>query len=864
MGHDRHPARWRLHLHFEHRRPGCAEAKGAGQTLTAEVVTYTLTDTDGSTDTATLTISLTGTDDTPTLTVPDTGGDTKTVDEAGLPTRTGELAGTGEAVDSTPNNDNSEIVSGTFTFTAGDGATVITIDGAGAGGPLTIPLGGPFPTAAIVGSYGSLVVTGVSGGTVSYTYTLTDNVNHSTQTPQDDFTITVDDSDGSTADKVTDTLTIHITDDTPLNFQPDTAVAENTGTDVVTGSLDDDGTLANDGGADSIASLVWNTGAAGTILLDTDGNHVTVGGQDVKLYIQLDGSLVATTDISSAAAKVFTATLDSGASSYTIDFDRALDNGSTSASNFEGAKAGNNQWIGIDPDLVGGKTIDIASASDPNPESTDLLISAFNHTSRAALTVNRDSDDIGAGSGQANGANETTRIDFVQDLTRDPLVDESTAGGYNFDTHIGEKVFSFTMVNPKAHGDTSVLLEAFNTTNETTSKGDVHAIANNTAVELDPASIVVKLGNTVLVEGTDYDVYNSGNGVYVSGIPEGAVIQVQAIGGATFEAVEITNAAGHHIPGAGAGVNFTGADFGIGGFSYGVNDPGDPVAFNLPVTLTDGDGDTSSGTVPVTVYPVGEAPSNLLALNSVTTQGFKTALAPSNDNGSNTNAALLGAVAAAGLVASQDAAAHHNVDHAAMHEARVEARAAEHAQLMSASDRHDAGGHRADHLDRGDGGRHDAVVAKTAVIHDEVLSQHASNDHHQQNAPAALLQGTSAPAHGHEGGHAAVIAAAVAMPSAEQLAAVTGKGGDAQHNEVVGKVLADALQGGEGHGPNLEALINSLPGHGHGPALAALASHADGHVPHGHTAFAGVFSTGHNMLTMDHMAAHHDAPPPHA
>ena len=39
---------------------------------------------------------------------------------------------------------------------------------------------------------------------------------------------------------------------------------------------------------------------------------------------------------------------------------------------------------------------------------------------------------------------------------------------------------------------------------------------------------------------------------------------------------------------------------------------------------------------------------------------------------------------------------------------------------------------------------------------------------------------------------------------------------------------------------------------------------AEGHVPHGHNAFAGVFSTGHNMLTMDHLAAHHDAPPPHA
>ena len=108
-----------------------------------------------------------------------------------------------------------------------------------------------------------------------------------------------------------------------------------------------------------------------------------------------------------------------------------------------------------------------------------MLISAFNHNSRAAITVNRDSDDIGGGSGQANGPNETLRIDFVQNLTRDAGVDESTAGGYNFGTHIGEKVFSFTMVNPKAHGDTSVLLEAFNVTNETTSKGDVHAIANN-------------------------------------------------------------------------------------------------------------------------------------------------------------------------------------------------------------------------------------------------------------------------------------------------------------------------------------------------------------------------------------------------
>jgi hypothetical protein len=113
---------------------------------------------------------------------------------------------------------------------------------------------------------------------------------------------------------------------------------------------------------------------------------------------------------------------------------------------------------------------------------------------------------------------------------------------------------------------------------------------------------------------------------------------------------------------------------------------------------------------------------------------------------------------------------------------------------------------------------------------------------------------------------------AVAMPSAEQLVA-TGLGATnahaqtvaginaLQHNEIVSKVLADSLNGGEGHGPNVEALVNQL-GHGGGQsALEALASHASGAGSFGHMGLAIAFGGMHGM-GMEMM--HQDAAPTHA
>ncbi|WP_166644939.1 DUF5801 repeats-in-toxin domain-containing protein, partial [Dongia mobilis] len=167
----------------------------------SDVFTYTLKDGDADTDTATLTINIydTGTE----LTVTD-----KEVDEQGLPIRTInaviEPAGTGEAADGdgTDNDDKSEATTGSITFATPDGFSALTIQGKD--GQVTIANG-----SIVEGLYGTLVVTAFDGpgGTLSYTYTLKDNVDHSGGPVSDDFVVVVTDIDG---DQSTDTLNINI------------------------------------------------------------------------------------------------------------------------------------------------------------------------------------------------------------------------------------------------------------------------------------------------------------------------------------------------------------------------------------------------------------------------------------------------------------------------------------------------------------------------------------------------------------------------------------------------------------------------------------------------------------------------------
>ena len=101
----------------------------------------------------------------------------------------------------------------------------------------------------------------------------------------------MDDSDGSSADAASDTLTIHIADDAPIADNDTDALVEGetsqsgnviTGVGTTSGAAGDDRVGADD------ASVSGATGFGGAGSVDGDGN-VTVTGQWGTIVIQPDG-----------------------------------------------------------------------------------------------------------------------------------------------------------------------------------------------------------------------------------------------------------------------------------------------------------------------------------------------------------------------------------------------------------------------------------------------------------------------------------------------------------------------------------------------------------------------------------------------
>lgn len=174
-----------------------------GSTVT-ETFTYTITDADGDTSEATLTITIRGDESTPSISVPGAGDASATVYESGL------NDGGSEA------STDKETTSGGITLTLNGEAATVTIGGrefaVDADGNATIATGGE----SIDTGEGTLVITGIRGGKVSYTYTLKENQTHESiqgnNTLKDEIAISVTDA---THDTASGTLVITIVDDVP-------------------------------------------------------------------------------------------------------------------------------------------------------------------------------------------------------------------------------------------------------------------------------------------------------------------------------------------------------------------------------------------------------------------------------------------------------------------------------------------------------------------------------------------------------------------------------------------------------------------------------------------------------------------------
>ncbi|MER9326486.1 Ig-like domain-containing protein, partial [Mesorhizobium sp. M0488] len=179
---------------------------------------YQIVDGDGDPSTATVTINLLK-DSTPTIVIAE-DSDTS-VNEAGLPTRGGEPAGSGEIADSngTDNSDPSETATGSLNITTG-GDTIdhlYVTDKDNIQVEVTNAAGGIL----VHGQYGDLTITGTPATGYTYSYTLLDNT--SGNTTHDDFAVQVVDTDG---DPASTTLTINIVDDVPLAVADTDSVTE--------------------------------------------------------------------------------------------------------------------------------------------------------------------------------------------------------------------------------------------------------------------------------------------------------------------------------------------------------------------------------------------------------------------------------------------------------------------------------------------------------------------------------------------------------------------------------------------------------------------------------------------------------------
>ncbi|WP_340589135.1 beta strand repeat-containing protein, partial [Erythrobacter alti] len=250
-----------------------------------ETFNYSIVDQDGSTSSAVLTIEIA---DGPTLItfIPETGEGT-VVNEAGLPVRNDETAGTGEIADNDPanNSDPSETTSATVTFNSVDGLDNVSING--------IPIDpNNLPQTIISDATGTLVITAftydpVSGdGSITYVYTLADNTGGDDTSVS--FEISVTDLDGDTA---SDTLTITIVDDAPIALD-DSGMAGTDENAPITVDVFANDTAGADGVAlDQIAFVDGSLQGGGSVTYNGDGTFTYTPAPGEEGQVSFDYSI---------------------------------------------------------------------------------------------------------------------------------------------------------------------------------------------------------------------------------------------------------------------------------------------------------------------------------------------------------------------------------------------------------------------------------------------------------------------------------------------------------------------------------------------------------------------------------------------
>ncbi|MGY2280599.1 retention module-containing protein [Pseudomonas monsensis] len=563
-----------------------------------ETFAYTITDSDGDTSTANLVLQIHNNDDPVVISGLDVNGGELTVYEKNLTD--------GSAPDSAALTQ-----SGTFTITALDGVTTLTVGGIAV---VTNGVAAGFPQSVTTPLGSTLTITGFNAatGVVSYSYTLVDNEAHPSANGANNlpeqFAVTVVDDNGTTANA---TLDVNIVDDLPKAVDDSNASTASESLLTLTGNV-----LTNDvQGADRVPTGPVTpgtfTGTYGTLVLNADGTYTyTLNTTDAD-FKNLHGG---------------------GNGTETFAYTITDSDGDTSTANLVLNIHNNDDQVYLNGlDVNGGElTVYEKNLSDGTSPDTPALTQSGTFTVTAldglqTLTV-----------GGINVVTGGVAAGFPQSVTT-PLGSTLTITGYNPAT--GVVSYSYTLVDnethPNANGANSIT-ENFNVvatdTDGSTASGQINVNIVDDLPSAHPDAASVVEGGTVSGNVLDNDIGGADGPAVtgaVVGVRAGADTSTSAIGGlnsninGTYGYLTLDangNAVYHSNPNA-------------------VNGPGAVDVFTY--TVRDSDGDESTTTITIDV-----ANSKLYATSDTDVTVYEKALDLTKD----------GADLAAGTVIGSDPA----------------------------------------------------------------------------------------------------------------------------------------------------------------------------------------------------------------
>lgn len=439
--------------------------------------------------------------------------------------------------------------------------------------------------------------------TGAWLFTLQGVLDHPLADTEDDITLNfgaitqATDRDGDTV-TATGTFSVTVDDDMPVTIVPDRAVLANVAIggapQTVTVELDFDTNIDPNFGADG--GLVRFPAS----LTGTDSG-LKSGGATIFYTVDFTGHILIgyTTSVNDP---VFTITLlpdgltGTANDQYRVDVFKPVDGGAVSLSfvpatgNFKG---GNTAWAGFFDGII-----------DNDDESQDILLTPTNGD-----TINTTANNAGVGGGASIGTGEGIRIDYVTDLRGNTA---PAAGNYSvvanrdhvFDGHWTTNGAGVLIRGLATNQDADVRLKAFDDP-DASDVGDGNQ-DNVTAVTISYNGGVktITLGFDIHTLNTSVNFLIGGNTFTVEFSDGGVGNPVEAIVGnvrnntrlATFTADNYNSLEVHHDGGD---------TFQIGEFFVTAIEPGRPVNFSVPLQVVDGDGDTLTSQIDVTLAPTG-------------------------------------------------------------------------------------------------------------------------------------------------------------------------------------------------------------------------------------------------------------------